>query len=470
MPFEAPMIFAALLDADAGDDEVPAWNPYSTDTLLQTYLQTRLLRFTFSDDDRKKDQCCFTFRNDDLTLLDAPAFAKGQKFLVSFGWPGGMKEGNPGGMSAPRRMVVVGVKGGTEVEVTCHCTLELMDLDPVERREEGLTDSEFVRKVAEEYGYMGSLLHLDETDVAREAIVQPGITDARMLHRLAVQNGFLFYVDASGLHWHKRPTDLDPVRSFIFHDDPGVGSILEVPRVEVDLGATLKTVRVLARDPITGAPVVGEAGPAEANATSLGNEDMAGDLGTELSNRIARATALEEHAGGVMTAAEAQAAAEARYRETAIGRYKMELKIVGDAQISAKSVVNVWNFSDTFDGLYYVQAAEHEIAAGSFTTTLKLTKDALREVKAAKKVEQKGARHPKANGGEPAADPAKLEKFLTLTIGPNGEPQVGNLWAECGTGKALAASAATWTDVAALSRENQQEFLNAFNQTALPDP
>lgn len=463
MPFDVPMLFVELLDFDSGDDEIPTWDPFSTETQIQTYLTTRLTEFSFSDDDRKKDQCVLKFRNEDLVLLDAPAFSKGQKYLITFGWPGAM--------SPPRRMVVVGVKGADPVEVTCHCTLELFDLGPKARREEGLTDSEFVRKVAEEYGYKGSLVDIEETTVAREVLIQPNISDARMLHRLAVQNGFIFYMDGAGLHWHKRRTDLDPVRSFVYRDDPGVGSIIEPPSIEIKNMAEVKTVRVLARDPVTGAPVVGEAGSAESGATSLGNEEMAGDLGTEISNRIARAAAEEEHAGGIMTQAEAQAAAEARYRETAIGRYKMELKVVGDAQLAAKTVVDVWGISDTFDGLYYVQCAEHEITNGTFTTTLKLVKDALREVKASKKAEVKGARHPKAGGSGPANSGMVLGKILALTTGPNGEMEACNLWVDPmnPAGGAYAASAATWTDIAALSQADAQAFLNYYNQTALPD-
>lgn len=465
MPFEAPMLFVELMDFDAGDDEAPTWNPYSEETQIQNYLTTRLTEFTFSDDDRKKDKCCFKFRNEDCLLLDAPAFAKGQKFLVTFGWPGAM--------SAPRRMVVVGIKGADPVEVTCHCTLELLDLYPKNRREEGLTDSEFVRKVADEYGYKGTLVDIEETSVVREVLIQPNITDARMLHRLAVQNGFIFYMDEAGLHWHKRRTGVDPIRSFIYRGDPGVGSILETPSIEVKLDAGVETVRVHARDPITGAPVLGEAGSAEAGATSLGNEDMTGDLGTYVSNRIARAMSDEDHAGGIMTQEEAQATAEARYRETAIGRYKMELKIIGDAQLPAKSIVDVWGVSDTFDGLYYVQAAEHEITNGSFTTSLKLVKDALREVKASKKAEMKGARHPKASGGGPSVDsPWVMSKMLALTTGPNGEVQACNLYVDPANvaGGAIAASAETWTDVAALNKEDAQAFLHYYNQTALPDP
>lgn len=464
MPFDAPMLFVELLDFDSGDDDVPTWNPYSEETQIQNYLATRLIEFTFSDDDRKKDECVLKFRNEDLVLLDAPAFAKGQKLLVTFGWPGMM--------SPPRRMVVVAVKGADPVEVRCHCTLELLDLTPATRREQGLTDSEFVRKVAEEYGYKGTLADIEETSAVREVIVQPNLTDARMLHRLAVQNGFVFYIDGTGLHWHKRRTDLDPIRSFIYQGDPGVGSILETPSIEIKNMAEIKTVRVHARDPITGAVVLGEAGSAESQATSLGNQEMATDLGTEVSNRIARAMADEEFDAGIMTQGEAQAAAEARYRETAIGRYKMELKILGDAQLPAKSVIDVWGIADTFDGLYYVQSAEHSVTPGNFTTTLKLVKDALREVKATKKGEVKAARHPKAaNAGPATASPYNLAKMLALTIGPNGDPQACNLYCDPSymAAGAIAASSSTYTDVAALTSSERQAFLNYYNQTVLPD-
>ena len=75
--------------------------------------------------------------------------------------------------------------------------------------------------------------------------------------------------------------------------------------------------------------------------------------------RLERSESEEEHDGGLMTHPEAQAAAEARYREVAITRYKLTLKIVGDAQIPAKCVVAVHGIANTVDGVYYVQAVEN---------------------------------------------------------------------------------------------------------------
>lgn len=460
---DAPQIFIELLDFDSGDDEVPQWNAYSTEHTLRTYLATRLLSFTFEDHEKKKDLCKLKFRNDDFAMFDTPAFAKGQKLLVSFGWPGAM--------SAPRRVVVVGVKGGSEVEVTCHCTLELLDLDPQQRREVGVTDSEFVRKVAKEYGYSGTLADIEDTDIVHEVIVQSNLTDARMLHRLANANGFIFYIDGTGLHWHRRRTDMDPIRTFIYMTDPGEGTIIEPPRLEVKPGGFIKRVKVKARDPVTGEAVVGEAGSAESGQTSLGNEDLAGDLGTEISNRIERVIEEEEHAGGVMTKAEADAAASARYREKAADKYKMELTIIGDATVPAKSIVEVIGVAETFDGLYYVQSATHEIEPGAFTTVLKMMKDSLRKTNTGKTAQQGGARHPKVNGDSTPANQQEMVKILVLVPDEDGQPTPGIQYVDGASiyNTVFAQAAETYTDIAALSQNDRQAFMNDYNQTVLPD-
>ncbi len=185
--------------------------------------------------------------------------------------------------------------------------------------------------------------------------------------------------------------------------------------------------------------------------------------------RLERSESEEEHDGGLMTHPEAQAAAEARYREVAITRYKLTLKIVGDAQIPAKCVVAVHGIANTVDGVYYVQAVESEIAPGKFTTTLHLQRDSQRVVATHAAEDVSGARNPSVDAGPSAVDTHQLQRQLAATVGPDGSVVPCNIFVASGAG--VASSRVTWSDLADgnLTAAERQQFENYTRQTVLPD-
>jgi hypothetical protein len=66
--------------------------------------------------------------------------------------------------------------------------------------------------------------------------------------------------------------------------------------------------------------------------------------------------------------------ATAIYKKAQQAAVELTLKLVGDPEISAKTVIEVSGISKRLSGKYYVKSAVHEIASG-YTTTLKLTSD-----------------------------------------------------------------------------------------------
>lgn len=455
MPYGHPIVAMRLIDFDQGDD---SWNGTTWEQMSE-YLSERLLMFRFSDHARKKDKLEMTFRNDDYALLDAPAFVKGQKLLVTWGWPGQT--------AAPRRVVVQSVKGGNPINVVAHCTMALMDLKKNARHMENATDSEFVREVASSYGYKGTLAHIDETDV-RHDISQPRwMTDARMLRRLAVRNSFDFYIDASGLHWHRRKTEREPVRTFIYRTDQARGSILEPPTFEANLSKGIAKVRVLAFDPILKVPVEESYGVDEDDETSLGTEEElqdpdSGDIGL----RAARVSQEEVIPGGLLTAADGARAAKAVYRETALKKYKMSMRVIGDAQLPAKSVIGLYGVSDMFDGLYFVEEVVSEIAPGRFDMMLRCHKDALGKVPSAKKGTKKA---PNKDAAAPPPEPkAELKKMIATTVAPDGTIVPAYIFTDDG-GATGQTSEMTPEEFNALSDGQKEAMAQEGAQSALPD-
>jgi phage protein D len=456
MPFGTPIVDIELIDYDQGDEV----NNEGVAERVSDYLQNRLMSLKFSDHVRKRDKLELTLRNDDYRLFEYPAFARGQKLRVTWGWPGRM--------GAPRRMVVRKVKGGDVISVTAHCVSIMLDRKRHARFMEGVTDSEFVRKVAAEHGYTGTLVHIEETTTRHDITQLRQMTDARMLRRLAQRNGFEFYIDATGLHWHKRPTDRAPVRTLHYRTDPGQGRILDAPRIDADLSKGVAKVRVLARDPIRKVAVDESVGITDEQDVSLGKDDELFDPDDpSMGLRAARISTEEVFSGGLMTAAEAKAFAAGRYRETAVARYKMSFMIIGDAQIAAKQIIAVYGMTEVVDGLYFVKEAITEITPGTFHMSLKCEKDALPKVTASKKNKRKNVNE--EDEKETREWTPELKKMITPLVKEDGQIVPGYIYTE-DEGYTGHTSQMTSEDFDQLSERQKRNLYEQGVNTSYPDP
>lgn len=463
MPYDAPKILLELIDFDKGDDEwEESWEEYR-----QT-LYSRMEQFEFIDHDVKRDRCKIGFRNDDYILMDNPVFTKGQKFLVSWGWPGAM--------APPRRMVVTKVTGGVSLTVTLLDTSILLDRQKRGRYYAQTTDSEFVRDVAKEHGYEGATAHIEETSV-RHDITQPQWrTDARQIAQMARKNGFVFYIDATGLHWHRRQNHGEAVRTFYYRTDRLQGTIIDQPEIEGNLTRGVSSVRVLARDPRSKIDIDFTVSASNTEDMSLGRELEDGDpQAANPGKRAKRITRSDVRVHGYMTREEAEAIAHARYRDSAQQRYKLSFSIIGDAQLGGKNLIEIYGLSDTIDGLYYVKSIKHNIAAGSFTSLLQCRKDAQREVKATKKIERLAKANPRVDldvVSEAMAgieEQGKLKRRATLRYSKNGEPQVAWYYVDSEDQQVSPAATMTVDELLALSEREKESIARESGQTQLPD-
>jgi phage protein D len=403
LPDGAPRIFLSVIDAAQPQGEDP-----------MARFTDRLEAFEFSDHESKRDEATIALRNEDFALLDDPVFRKGQKILCAWGWPGAM--------GVPRRMIVTEVRGGNPLIVKAHDTSLLLDRVKRSQVWEDATDSEVATAIARAHGYEGTLLFCEETAARWPSVVQPGnLTDAGMLTRLARRNGFIWFIDATGLHWHRRPAEDAPTHTFIYRNDPGIGTILDEPRIEANLSKGVATVRVLARDPKTKQFVEAVVSGKTADLVSLGQADEMGDedgADDPVSDRITRT---EQIHGGYLAQAAAEALAQARFRETAAGRYKLTLRVVGDATIAAKQIVDVYGISATTDGLYYTKEVVHRIGRDGYTVELQCQKDAQREVDAAARYRAKVNAYARQAQPRTEAQARELRKTLEVRMGPNDE-------------------------------------------------
>jgi len=458
MPFGGAQVIIQLIDYDSGDE-----NFYGDPGMMAQALQERLIMFKVIDKDRGKDRLEISLRNDDFKMIDSPVFAKGQKLLVAWGWPGELKP--------PRRFVVQKVKGSNPITVVAHCRLSLLDKEKKSRLFENMTDSEIATQVCEEYGYCGGFQWIQKTDVRRD-VNQGRRTDARFLNWLSRRNGFVFYEDASGIHWHERNTGIDAAYWYIYRQDPGRGDVLSEPRFDIDMSRGISKVQVMFRDPRTKEYGEVYGGPDDTEINSLGEEDEMGNPDdSNQGKRADRVTRIDTRYEGVITREEAQSIANARYRITAEKKYKMTVQVIGNKVVGAKTIVGWAGISDVLDGLYYVKECEDIIAGGKFVQNLKCQKNALNKIKTAKKARlgTKEKKNPAVGADVPVENIPKLVQTLTWTTDPAGNViPAYTLVDEAGYSPG-ALTTLNQDEIDALNDQQLEALYQAGSQSAEPD-
>ena len=329
-------------------------------------LGGRLVGFTYEDSEKKADKVTLQLDNFDLHFFDRQELMGGALLEVSWGYPGNM--------SPPRRVVVKKLKGFTTLNVECLCRSSQMNRQAKTRRWEQVTRSDVVREVAKENGYEGDFADVEDTGEVFDVINQAAETDARFLRRLAVREGFQFYVDLGGLHWHKRRQRAAPSHVFTYYADPYRGDVLDV-NVESNLVKRVGRVAVKGRDPLR-KTTLGATGTSEnVSRATLGDTVEVVDPETGRTHLEQRNATASVHPTSAATAGRAGREAAARFRRAERSTIKLTLQVVGDPTVRAKSIVEVRNVSELLSGKYYVTEAKHTIAGSGYACDLKLTRD-----------------------------------------------------------------------------------------------
>lgn len=331
-------------------------------------LSDRVLSFELEDNERKADRLRITVDNFDLANFDDPVWRHGTILRVSFG--------NGEQVSPVREMIVLKVTGGRVL------TIEAKDravaMDTVKRRTvfENLTRSEVAQQVAIANGFQST--DIEPTPERFEIINQGNLTDAQFLRKLAHLEGYQFFVDFDGLHWHRRRTGQAPIRTLTYYanDPEAFGDILDFS-VENDITRKPGRVRVRSRDPIQQTEVEAVAD----NATDTGRDTLQEFIGVidpesaELTLQV-RVGVEETVPSNVQTQEDATREATAKYRLAAQRAVQMTLKIRGAPSLLAKSVVNITGLGARLSGRYYIKSITHPLSGSQgYVSNLKVVSD-----------------------------------------------------------------------------------------------
>lgn len=332
-----------------------------------TDLSLRVNELRYSDEERRADKLSITVDNFNLALFDDPAFKKGMQLEASWGYPNNM---------APvRTCIVQRITGSQVLKVEGLAESILLHRETKSRSFEHVRRSDVVRQIARAAGYGDDVADIEETPVVLPQISQAGMTDAQLLVRLARQEGFEFYVDCTGFHWHRRRIGVRPARVLHFYTDPGAGDIITF-NVDNDITAKPGRVRRRGRNPLEGTNIDEHADDAsDADRDTLSPIRIVVDPETRQMRTEVLTGSEETRPTTAHDSAGARREAVGRFRRVQLTAIKMKMTIIGDPSLLAKSVVEVRGMGQRLSTRYYVKRAEHVISGGGYTTELDLVSD-----------------------------------------------------------------------------------------------
>ena len=356
-PRTEPVFYVKVVPEGGGDERVD--------------LSERVLSFTFEDSEKKADKLVLTVDNWDLANFDDPVWKKGNILEVSWGYPGEM--------APARECVIQKVTGFQQLSIEAHAKSVLMNKVARCRTFENKKRSDVAREVAEENGYGAQLHDIEDSGEVLPLITQARMTDAQFLRQLATREGFEFYVDFDGLHFHQRRLGQRPVRVFRWYTAPEVGEVIAI-NIENDVTAKPGAVRVRGRDPLTRRDIDERGSNATTTRDSLAPVIEIVDPETG-STRLERRNVSEEvRPSPEASAGTARREADARFRRSQQTTVELTATVLGDPNVLAKTVVEFQGISQRLSGKYFVKEAKHKIDSSGYTVELKCLRDGTSEV------------------------------------------------------------------------------------------
>lgn len=359
----------------------------------------RILSFEFQDLESKADKLTLEIDNSDLSEFDSPIFRKGYVLEVSWGYENQM---------APvRSCVIQKVHGFQKLKIEAYAKSILMNKVRRARRFAGLKRSQVVKQIAEEYGFgTQAEQFIEDSKQTLETISQAGVTDAQFVARLARLEGFVFFIDFDGFHFHKRDLKQKPRRVLHWFSDPGRGDVLSVD-IENDISALAGGVTVKTRDPLKRADISATAGNSETKRDTVAPAlEVTVDPRTKAINKNSSCSQTPAANEVLMCPAPdvavAKRLADGAYRGAAQQVVKLKASIIGDPRMLAKTIVEWRGLGKRLSGNYYMKSVTHKIDGGGYTCALECRRDGHSEVGAPKSAGKVNTQKAAESGGPEA--------------------------------------------------------------------
>lgn len=386
-------------------------------------IDGRVTGMTYIDSEKKADQFKLEIDNNDLSFFDDPVFRKGNALEVTWGYPGDM--------SPPRVAIIQKTTGARKLMVEARdCGVLLNRLTRCETYK-SKSRSQIAAIVAERNGFGPDDQFIEDTKEVEETTLQARLTDAQFLKRLAYKEGYEWFIDYDGFHFHRRQVTLNAFRTFVWLGAAGNENGIISFNVENDISAKPAAVCKKGRCPSKKCDISedGSDGDSIAEVYELIDPDtqqshakvrggivtarmrqraqevddlsttLAVPAGTTSANELRqraqfidnsartriRAQALEPVPDGQVssectptpddTAEKAKRRADGRYRKIQQTAVKMTLTVLGSPSLLAKQMITIEGMGKRLSGNYYITEATHRIQGQAYVTQLKCISD-----------------------------------------------------------------------------------------------
>lgn len=322
----------------------------------------------YEDVDDKADKLTITIDNDDLSNFDEPIFRSGSAMLVSWGYADVM--------TVERLMRIEKISGFRVL------TLEALGgevaLDKIERVDSWtkVKRSDVAQAIAERWGYRQPYFqHIEDSEVIFPQITQPKMTDGQLLRKLAREQGWCWYIQQDGFHFHSRPDDEPPIRTFRYYADQPDQEISAILDISLEIDVTRKGgVKLVAHETLERFGIL-------LDGTDLTDDERRGfAVIKEARGQEVLGTPLEDAADIAIERTVASTYQELRQNTAAAldrlqnDAVKLSLTVVGDPNIYAKTMIAVDGIGRRLSQEYYVKSVTHIIGQG-YTTQLECLSD-----------------------------------------------------------------------------------------------
>jgi phage protein D len=389
-PFQRsePQFFVSV-EAESGEHRVAVADGETPGSPLYDRGAARVLSFEFTDSDDKADKLSLTVDNWDLRNFDDPVWKEGNVIIASWGYPARMRP--------DQRMVIQKVTGAQQLTIEAKAEAVLMNRIVRTGRWEHARRSDVVRELALRAGFRDEQLDIEDTSAVLPSIQQARQTDAQLVRRLADAEGFVWYVDFDGFHFHQRRLDERPLRVYRWYTDPFMGEIMSF-NITNDLTARPRRNVQRGRNPVAGEDITGDStGTEQPNErTEPALAPVAEQLLTGLDELVLlidpesgqerelpqsreahqEATAQSDTAPTSTSSpqvAQREAAGRARrHRHTAV---QATFQAVGDPMQFAKTVIQLEGLGRRLSIRYYVKEVKHTLGSSGYTMELTVLSD-----------------------------------------------------------------------------------------------
>ena len=333
-------------------------------------LSDRVMTMTVEDDEKKADKLQLTIDNRDLTLFDSPRFRKGVILDASWGWPGNM--------APEREFTIEKVSGGRIMKIEAKGMEAILHKRVRSRTFKTARRSEVVATIADEYGFSNEFVQF--TPDVQEQITQARMTDAQLVTNLAKREGYEWFIDYDGWHWHERQLQQKPILRLTYYapdpTDPSKGNVLDFNLEEGIEVQKPGLIRVEGFDLLTKKKYSETASNTTQRSTlapiqdSFGPDDPAA-AGEPLIEQLVTELIIPSVE---RTAKQAKRFAEGAWKRAQLAQVKLTVALWGIPGLVAKSVVLIDGIGPTLSGLYYVNNAKHKTSA-PYMMTIKVSRD-----------------------------------------------------------------------------------------------